>query len=75
VVAVHVEDIITRIITLSGDRRHKWVKLIMQLVHLLMKVVIVGLYIHNTLLKLNLLSSEDIFLMPVFIPLVEHMKK
>jgi hypothetical protein len=40
-----------------------------------MKVVIVGLCIHNTLLKLSLLSSEDIFLMPVFIPLVEHMNK
>jgi hypothetical protein len=75
VVPIHVRDVVTRIITLSGARRHKWVKLIMQLVHLLMKVVIAGLCIHNTLLKLSLSSSEDIFPMPIFVPLVEHMNK
>jgi hypothetical protein len=74
-VVVHVRDVITRVITLSNAKRHKWVKLIVQLVHLLMKVVIVGLCIHNMLLKINLSSSEDIFPMLGFIPLVEHMDK
>jgi hypothetical protein len=74
-VAVHVRDIITHIITLSGARGNKWVKLIVQLMHLLMQVVIVGLCIHNMLHELNLSSPQDIFHVPGFIPLVQHMNQ
>jgi hypothetical protein len=35
-VVVHVRDVVTDIITLSGARGNKWVKLIVQLMHLLM---------------------------------------
>jgi hypothetical protein len=47
----------------------------MQLVNLLMKVIIVVLCIHNMQLKPNPSSSKDIFHMPGFIPLVEHIDK
>jgi hypothetical protein len=53
VVVVHVRDVVTHVITLSSARGNKWVKLIVQLVHLLMQVVIVDLCIHNMPLKLN----------------------
>jgi hypothetical protein len=40
-----------------------------------MQVVIVLFGIGQLLLKLNLSSSQNIFLVPGFIPLVEHMNK
>jgi hypothetical protein len=49
------------------------VKLIVQLVYLLMQVVIVLLCNCQLLLKLDLSSSQNIFLVPGFISLVEHM--
>jgi hypothetical protein len=45
----------------------------MQLMHLLMQVVVVLFGIDQLLLKLNLSSSQNIFLRPDFIPLMEHM--
>jgi len=47
----------------------------MQLVHLLMQVVIVLFGFGQLLLKLNLSSSQNVFLVPGFIPLVEHMNQ
>jgi hypothetical protein len=35
-VAIHVRDVVTHIIALSDARGNKWVKLIVQLMHLLM---------------------------------------
>jgi hypothetical protein len=75
VVIGHVRDVVTHVITLSGARGNKWVKLIVQLMHVLMQVVIVGLYIYNMLLELNLSSPQDIFHVPGFIPLVKHMNQ
>jgi hypothetical protein len=49
------------------------VQLIVQLVLLLMQVVIVLFGIGQLLLKLNLLSSQNVFLGPGFIPLMENM--
>jgi hypothetical protein len=60
---------------LSIARRNKSVELIVQLMHLLMQVVIVVLCICQLLLELNLLSPQDILLMPGFIPLMQHMDK
>ena len=48
-------------------------QLIMQLVHLLIQVVIVLFGIGQLLLKLNLSSSQNVFLRPGFIPLMENM--
>ena len=47
-------------------------QLIVQLMHL-MQVVIVLFGIGQLLLKLNLLSSQNVFLGPGFIPLIENM--
>ena len=48
-------------------------QLIVQLVLLLMQVVIVLFGIGQLLLKLNLSSSQNVFLRPGFIPLMENM--
>jgi len=41
--------------------------------HLFMQVVIILLYIGQLLLKINLSSSQNVFLGPSFIPLMENM--
>ena len=50
-------------------------QLTVQLVHLLMQVVIILLYSQQLLLHLDLSSSQNVFLVPGFIPLVEHMNQ
>lgn len=60
---------------LSHARRGKRVKLIMQLVHLLMQVGIVGLCMVQLLLQLKQSGSLNVLLMTGFIPLIKHMNQ